>query len=181
MFVNETKNDLDFNLKVAMRIGKKARITIGIAALVILLCGGIVLALELALLAEGESPDLFFAIVCLVLGVLFLAFFFAYKPFMRMLLKKNMRGKEGVVRNAFSEDGYEQTATLNDGTASTTRGDYQSFIECREYSDLWLLYLNKATVFGVSKSGMIEGTAEELTAFFIGKFGPRYKTCFKRK
>ncbi|MDE7158858.1 MAG: hypothetical protein K2N74_04705 [Clostridiales bacterium] len=46
---------------------------------------------------------------------------------------------------------------------------------------MWLLYLNKATVFGVSKFGMTEGTAEELSEFFVRNVGDRYKVCYKAK
>lgn len=178
MIVNETKVDLLFNTSVGMRIARRTRVILAIAAVVVLACGGLILGLTIA---DPEDSDYFLPILFLALGVFFGVLALGYKPFMRRVLQKNMQGKESVQRYTFTEEGYEQIATLNDGTESRTQGGYAAITECREYSDMWLLYLNKTTIFGVSKGGMKEGTAEELTALFMRAFGPRYKTCFKRK
>ena len=178
MFVNETKVDLLFNTSVGMRIARRTRVILAVAAAVVFACGGLILGLTIA---DPEESDYFLGILFLALGVFFGVLAIGYKPFMRRLIKRSMQGKESVQRYTFTEEGYEQVAILNDGTESRTQGNYAAFTECREYSDMWLLYLNKSTIFGVSKDGMKEGTAEELTALFMRVFGSRYKTCFKRK
>ena len=178
MITNETKIYLEFNTRVSMRLAGKLRLLLFGCAAVILVCGGVVLGLEIP---RGKEADYFFAILLLALGVFFAILGAVYQPFMRLALKKSMQGKESVQRYAFAEDGYEQVAVLNDGTESRTQGNYAAFAECREFSDMWLLFLNKSTIFAVSKSGMKEGSAEELTALFMRVFAHRYKTCFKRK
>lgn len=182
MLINETKNDVDMNLRAAMHMGGKLRPIFLIVGIFILLCGAVVLTLELLPSESGEEPDLFNGILCLVLGAVFCFLFFFHKLLIRKILKKNLQGKEWLMRYTFTEEGYSQEALLNDGsTNSTTTGSYGALTECKEYVDMWLLYLNKSTVYGVDKSGMKEGTAEELTALLMRQLGVRYKTCYKRK
>lgn len=179
MFENESKNDLETNVQVTLRNIRVTRIIIAVASLVMIAMGVVCLVLEL--LYPDPEPDYFFSVLMLVCGVLFLAFFIFMKPFFRKALQKTMQGKEGVNRYRFSEDGYEISTTLNDGTTGTTQGNYSAFTLCKEFPEFWLLYLNKATYFIVEKSGMKTGTAEELTGFLLSKLGGKYKVCYKKK
>lgn len=179
MFENQSRNDLETNLQVTLKSTKLSRIIIGVAALITLASGILILVLEL--MYPKSEPDYFTAVIMMVMGVLFTSFFLFYKPFFRMILKKTMQGKEGVNFYRFSENGYEISTTLNDGTTGTTNGNYFAVTQCKEYSEFWLLYLNKATYFIVEKSGMKEGAAEELTRFFQNKFNGKYKLCYKKK
>ena len=180
MFENESKNNLENNLKVVLRNVRVLRIIIAVIAPIALALG--LLALLSELLDPSETaPDYLSGAVMLALGVFLLAYFIFYKPFLRRALKKTMQGKEGVNLYRFSEEGYEIATTLSDGTTGTTQGNYFAFTLCKEFSGFWLLYLNKATYFIVEKSGMKTGTAEELTGFLIGKLGGKYKVCYKKK
>lgn len=179
MLENESKNDLENNLKVTMKNTHTSRIVIGIAGFVVLVCGAIVLALEL--LYPDNEPDYVSASVILVLGIFFVLFFVFYKPFLRKTLQKTMQGKEGVNTYRFTEEGYAISTVLNDGTTGTTQGNYFAVTLCKEFPEFWLIYLNKATYFIVEKSGMKTGTAEELTQFFMNKFNGKYKVCYKKK
>ena len=178
MFENESKNDLETNLKVTLKNTKATRIIIIIAAIVMLASGAVCLALEI-LYPEPDSD--YFGIFMLVMGVFFLSFFLFYKPIFRGILKKTMQGKEGVNFYRFTEEGYEISTTLSDGTTGTTQGNYSAFTLCKEFPEFWLLYLNKATYFIVEKRGMKTGTAEELTQFFQNKISGTYKVCYKKK
>ncbi len=174
MVKNETRLDLDYNLRVTENMaGRKCRIMLIVAAAILIVCGGVVISLDY-LLPDGE-PDLFFPIVCFAIGALFLIFALLFKAFMRFLLKRNMQGKISTNTYTFTEEGYEVITDLNDGTESSASGNYISFTEVREYKDMWLLYLNKATVFSVSKDGMTQGSAEDLSALLISALGNRYK------
>lgn len=181
MFINETKNDLEFSLKVSENMaGKKNVVLLGIAALVAAIAGAGTLVLELCFPTE-EGADLFFPVLCLVLAALCASFSVFYKTIMKFTLKKLTQGKESTDKYTFNEDGYVVETVMTDGTTSTAQGSYGSFTQAKEYKDMWLLYINKATVFSVAKEGMVEGTAENLTAFFARTFGNRYKVCYKIK
>ena len=180
MLKNETKVDVEYNSRVTENMsGKKSKRIIIAASVVLLVCGVIMLLLEYAVPSD-EKADPFYGILFLVLGTIFLVFVLAYRPFMKMILKKTMQGKESTIIYTFAEDGYEVITYLNDGTTSTATGSYSGFIEAKEFKDMWLLYINKATIFSVSKSGMTEGTADELSAFLSRVMGARYKMCYKR-
>ena len=180
MFVNETKNDVEFSLKASENLaGKKSRLLLLVVMLVILAVGGVTLALELTNPGENGA-DIALPVTCFVCGALLGVLLFVLKPIMRKAIKKASQGKEGLNRYTFTEEGYEIQTTLNDGTVSATAGNYGGLVEAKEYKEMWLLFLNKATVFVVAKAGMVEGTAEELTALFMRAMGNRYKTCYKR-
>lgn len=179
-FLNETRIDLNYNLRMTDNMaGKKSQILLIVAALCLLVCGGVFLALELTLFKNSE-PDFIFQIFLLTFGAVLLVFAFAFRPLVKMLLKKNMQGKESVNSYTFTETGYEVVTKLNDGTESKASGGYAAFTEAREYRDMWLLYLNKATVFSVDKAGMTEGTVEELSALFMRNMGARYKVRYSK-
>ena len=181
MFVNETKADLEFSLKVSDNMaGKKNLVLLGIASLITAIAGAGTLVLELCFPSE-EGSDLFFPILCLVLALFCASLAVFYKPIMKLVLKKLSQGKETTNRFTFNEDGYFVETVMTDGTTSTAQGSYETFTAAKEYKDMWLLYINKATVFSVAKDSMIEGTAEDLTAFFARTFGSRYKVCYKNK
>lgn len=180
MIVNQTKNDLQLNALVSTRMSKKPRIAFFIAALAFLALGAGVLCGELFL---SEEPDYFFPIFLLAFCALFLVFnVFFYSLLLKGLCKKFMQGKVSDCRYTFSQDGYTVESGLTDGGAtSKMQGDYSSLTEVREYQELWLLYLNKATIFALRKDGMVEGTADELTALLRSAVGARYKTLYKMK
>lgn len=181
MIVNQTKNDLQLNALVSKRISQKTRIVFFIAALLFLALGAALLCVEIFL--PSEEPDYFFPISLLVIGVLFCAFdIFFYPLLLKGLCKRFMQGKISDCRYTFTQDGYTVESGLTDGGAtSKMQGDYSSLTEVREYRDLWLLYLNKATVFALRKEGMVEGTADELTSLLRSAVGARYKTQYKIK
>ena len=180
MIVNQTKNDLQLNALVSKRISQKSRIVFFVVALLFLALGAAVLCVELFL---SEEPDYFLAIYLLVFGALFLVFdIFFYPLLLKGLCKRFMQGKVSDCRYTFTQDGYVVESGLADGGAtSKMQGDYSSLTEVREYQDLWLLYLNKATIFALRKEGMVEGTADELTSLLRSVVGGRYKTYYKIK
>lgn len=180
MIVNETKNDLQNNLEATENLaGKQARLLMFVCAAAILCCGVLVLLLDLFL--SEEEPDYVFPIVTFVLAALCFVFAIAYRAILRSILKRSMQGKEGVNTYTFTEDGYEVSTLLNDGTTGKTQGGYGAFTAVKEYRDMWLLSLNKATVFIVAKDGMREGTSEELTALLVNQCQSRYKVCYKNR
>lgn len=179
MIVNQTKNDLQLNALVSKRISQKSRIVFFVIALLFLALGAAVLCVELF----SDEPDYFLAIYLLVFGALFLVFdIFFYPLLLKGLCKKFMQGKVSDCRYTFTQDGYTVESGLTDGGAtSKMQGDYSSLTEVREYQDLWLLYLNKATIFALRKEGMVEGTTDELTSLLRSTVGARYKTQYKIK
>lgn len=180
MIVNRTVNDINLNANTTCNIGRKSRILVFVASLIIIIAGAATLTVEL-LIPSDEGADFFFPAFCFVMGVLLFAFSLGFNAFMKLILKKTMQGKESVNTFTFTEDGYEISSVMNDGTTSQAQGTYAGFTSCREYRGMWLLYINRATVFAVSKSGMTEGTEEELTALLKRSLGERYKGYFKTK
>lgn len=178
MFENETKVDLETNMRASKRLLRNIRI--GFALLGVLMLG-IGIALLLAEILVWKKEDYTFDFFFILFGAFMLLLAIFFKPFIRRTTKKTMQGKEGVNLFRFSEEGYEVATTLNDGTTGTTQGNYNAFTQCKEFPEFWLLYLNKATYFIVEKSGMKTGTAEELAGFLIGKLGGKYKVCCKKK
>lgn len=179
MIVNETKNDVALNVKVAKRMTGKTRYILICGGIFILACG--ILTLMLDLFAGDGKPDYFLDVAILLLGVFLIGFGCCFGLILKRASVKTMQGKEADLKYVFSEDGYEMTSTLNDGTVSTTQGSYGAFTEGKEYRDVWLLYINKATVFAIDKAGMKEGTVEELSNLLRQKLGDKYKYCYKRK
>lgn len=175
---NVTKMDLEFNLRVTENMaGKKCRIILLVVAIALMAVGAVLLSLELVF--PSEEPDFFFVTLLFLLGIFFLVFALVFKPFMRKILRKNMQGKESTNEFVFTEGGYEVTTLLNDGTRSTASGGYNGFTEAKEYKDMWVLYINKATAFSLGKECMTAGTAEELSALLSRMTGARYKKCYK--
>ena len=181
MIVNQTKNDLELNALAAKRLSKKARILFSVAALMFLVLGIAVLCVEIFI--PAEEPDYFDGIFFTVFGAIFLVFAVFLYPFvLKWACKRAMQGKYSDNRYTFTEEGYEIESKITEGeAASKTAGSYSSLTQVPEYCDLWLIYLNKATMFALRKDGMVEGTAEELTALLRSAVGARYKICFKIK
>lgn len=177
---NETHVDAEYNLRASDNIaGKKSRIVM-IAAGAFLILFGVAFYLLDYFVLSGADCDIFFPLFCGVLGAVFLVFGIVFKSVLRKTVQKNMQGKESTEYFTFYEDGYEIVTRLNDGTESKSTGGYNGFTEAREYKDMFLLYINKATVFSVDKTGMKQGTAEELAALLLRKTGDRYKVKYKK-
>ena len=177
---NETRIDVSYSVRMSENmVGKKLKVLMLIGAVFLIIVGAVWLTLELVLPGEWE-PELVPPIIFLALGLFVGVFALAFKPIIRYLTLKNMVGKESTNFYTFTEEGYEVVTKMSDGTESKATGNYGSFIEAKEYADMWLLYINKATVFSVSKDGMREGTAEELTALFMRNMGTKYKVCYKK-
>ena len=180
-FTNETRMDVSYSVRMSENmVGKKLKVLMLVGAVCLIIIGAVWLTLELVLPSQWE-PELIPPVVFLALGLFVGVFALAFKPIIRYLTLKNMVGKESTNFYTFKEDGYEVVTKMSDGTESKATGNYGSFIEAKEYADMWLLYINKATVFSVSKDGMREGTAEELTALFMRNMGARYKVSYKNK
>lgn len=179
---NETKRDLDFSARMNYyMVGKRSRIMLFISSLVlILLGGGIVCAVEILTSSSGEY-DFSVGGFLILLGILFFIFALMHKSTMRKAIQKNMQGKEATNLYTFTEEGYDVATKISDGTMGKTWGNYGSFTEVKEFTDMWLLYVNGMTVFPVSKAGMTKGTAEELSELFKRTTGVRYKVCYKVK
>ncbi|MDE7159184.1 MAG: hypothetical protein K2N74_06395, partial [Clostridiales bacterium] len=177
-FKNETRIDVDFSIRASENVlGKKLKVLMLIGALALILIGAVWLTLELVLPSQWE-PELFPPILFFALGLFVGIFALCLKPLVRYFTLKNLLGKESVNTYTFTEEGYEIFTKMSDGTESKATGNYGGFVEAKEYADMWLLYINKATVFSVDKNGMTEGTAEELSAWLVSKMGERYKVCY---
>lgn len=182
MIVNQTKNDLELNTLASKYISRKARLFVFVISLVFMALGVLSFCLEYFLPSE-EEPDYFFGIFLMALGVVFFVYDVFFAPTaLKRLNKKYMQGKYSDCRYTFTDEGYTWESIITDGEAtSKTQGSYASITQASEYDDLWLIYLNKSTVFALRKSGMIEGTAEELSALLRSRLGSRYKTFCKKK
>ncbi len=182
MIVNQTKNDLELNTLASKYISGKARIWFFVISLVFMAIGVLSFCLEYFLPSE-EGPDYFFGIFFMAFGVILLVFdVFFYTLLLKGLSKKYMDGKYSDCRYTFTEEGYTWESVITDGEAtSRTQGGYASITQVSEYDDLWLIYLNKSTIFALRKSGMVEGTADDLSALLRSQLGPRYKTFCKKK
>lgn len=179
-FKNETKKDLELKIRMHDNIGGRTagKMTL-VGAIVMLVSGVSLLVLELLFPSEEDSV-LYPAIVICVLGVLFVCFALAFKPIRKAILKGNMQGKESTNAYTFTEEGCEVVTRMNDGTEITASGNYDGFTEVKEYKDMWLLYIDRETMFPIAKDGMKEGSAEELSALLSRTMGKRYKVCYKR-
>lgn len=181
MFINETKVDLEFNAKVSINVaGRGTFILLIVASLFTAIIGVVNLVSDLRFPNE-DSSDWYFSIPILVLSFICASLAVFYKPIIKFVLKKMTHGKETTNKFTFNEDGYVVETVMSDGTTSTAQGNYNSFTAAKEYKDMWLLYITKATVFAISKEGMVEGDAIDLTIFLAKNLGSRYKVCYKNK
>ena len=178
---NVTNNNLELNAKMSEHIAsKKFRLLMLTVAVIILICGLIVLSLDI-FSPDEDGIDLFMPIMCFI-GVAVFGFIGAAFPkLIRYGLKKTMQGKESVNAYTFTDTGYSVKSELNDGTTSEARGLYTGLTQVREYNDMWLLYINKATVFIVYKFGMGDGSVEELSQLLKLNLNERYKIYYKVK
>jgi len=180
MFINETKVDLNFNLKMNRYLsGKKVRMMLAILGALLMCCAIATLTLEL--MSMDEEADFFMPVFSFVMAIFMFSFACFYNSVLKMTLKKMMQGKESLDRYVFTEEGYEKISKINDGTSSTASGDYNAFTEAKEYKDMLLLFINKATIFPIERAGMIEGSWEELTSLVNRKLGDKYKVFCKLK
>lgn len=181
LFVNETKPDVETYLKVSMTLTKKQRIEFLLGGIALILIG---FAYVFAFTYYWEKDPGFFPWIFFLLGMLILIRPLIYKPLTKKRVKEKLDGRIHVVRYAFYDD-YFEFVGITDETAlsntSTVKGDYMRLVECKEYKDFILLYYDKTSYDFVMKSGMVQGDANDLTAFLLAKLGARYKVCYKRK
>lgn len=177
---NETRIDVEFNLRASEHMAGRTSRIIMLASGAFLILFGVAFFLVDYFVLSGAESDIFFPLFCGVIGAAFLVLGLVLKSVMRKALLKNMQGKESTNAYFFTETGYEILTRLNDGTESTASGSYGGFTEAKEFKDMWLLYVNKATVFIVDKAGMTQGTAEELSALLSRAMGARYKVKYKK-
>ena len=79
-------------------------------------------------------------------------------------------------RFVFREDGFELKTERGEQITSRGTVAYSDLYRVVEFSDLWIVYLDRSTVFAVARSGMMEGRAEDLSVFFGVKLGDRFKS-----
>ncbi len=178
MFENETKVDLETNLRASRHIIRNKRIALCALSVFIILLGIAMLLLEIFVWKDG---DYYVGIIFTILGIFLFFFNLFFNAVLRNTTKRALQGKESVVKYSFREEDYEAVTLVNDGTTSSTSGNYLSFLKICEYEDMWLIYFNKTTVFAVGKDGMTKGTSEELSEFLKTRVGAKYKVCYRRK
>ena len=169
MLVNETKNDVETNLAATLHTGGPvmAGACIGFAAFFALL-GAVLLALK---------ADVFFYAFCFAAAALLLLFLlFGYKPMLKAVLQKSLAGKETVHRFVFLEDNLEFRTERGEQITGKSVVAYQDIRKVTEYADMWIVWLDRSTVLAVSRSGMTQGRAEDLSVLFGVKLGERFKS-----
>lgn len=175
-FKNHTNNDMETNLRACVYMTKKPRMSLLVLGILFIVLGVTMILLDVFL---SEEKDYFVGILILVLAVLVLVLYFLYPLILKITYKRMAQGKETAIDFTFNDEGYslEQTGAV----ASTSAGGWDTFTLCKEYSDMWLLYINKASVFIILKDGMTEGSWEELGRLFQEKLGANYKVCYKKR
>jgi len=175
MLVNQTKMDLETNLKASMQMTKQLK-------LIVLCCFCPACVVLGVLFLVLDPSDLLAPIFMFVIAALFVIFYLCFfKPIVKRTIKKTLEGKEGYNTFIFEDDGFTIQTHTNAGMDGTSTGVYSSLSKAEEYGDMWLLYYNRATVFIVMKSGMVQGTAEELAVFLGVKLGERYQNKMKKR
>lgn len=181
MFVNETRNDVENNVKASATMTRQLRLIMLILSLLFIVSGGVWLGFGLYN-ATTEEVDITAQLIVIICGIVLFVFLLCFNKIQRKALESSMQGKEASVRFEFRDDGYEVVSVfLNESLTGTVKGNYYAVTECREDKELWLLYFNKANVYLMLKSGMQEGTAEDFTAFLKERLGNRYKVVYKKK
>lgn len=177
MIVNQSRNDSETNARASVHMTKTLRIDLIVCGAILATVFSTILLVEILL--RPEYVNYFYYVLFLVLGVVLLFLGIFFNKFLKATSKRMMRDKESTVTFTFSYEGYRAETLFNDGTTETLQGNYESFTKCREYADMWLLYLNRANVFILEKDGMKEGTAEDLSSLFREKCGLNYKLCYR--
>ena len=174
MLVNETKNDVETNLAATLHTG---------GPVMAAACGGMsVLFAALGGLLLGIGADVFFYAFCFAAAALLILFLlFGYKPLLRVVLKKSLAGKEAVHRFVFLEDNFEFRTERGEQITGKNTVAYQDILKVVEYADMWIVYLDRSTVLAVSRGGMTEGRAEDLSVLFGVKLGERFKSRVKAR
>ncbi len=173
MLVNESRYDVENELKARMYQSRLLRICF------IVVLPAVFVGLGIAFLfVNGVS--LFFPVFLFVFAAASLVFFaFLYKPVMRRLIGKALQGQECDVVWTFSGEGFSVHAE-NTSLGNTENEPYSSLTKCEEYADMWLLSRGWL-VLPLAKSGMTEGTAEELCVLLAVKLGDRYHVKYRKK
>ena len=92
MFINETKVDLNFNLKMNRYLsGKKAQMMLAILGALLMCCAIATLTLEL--MSMDEEADFFMPVFSFVMAIFMFAFACFYNSVLNMTLKKLMHVK----------------------------------------------------------------------------------------
>lgn len=172
---NTSKFDLDTNVKAGMHSAKTQTLILAIGSPLLIIVG---------LLFFFLIDDKFYkvlGILCAVFGVAFLIFVSLFKLIVTAQTKKLLHGTpQDVVNFTFTETNYTVNANVN-GIEETTVVDYTSILNVKEFSDMWLLFIAKGQFHVVLKSGMEQGTEEELTELLKKVSGVRYKLSYKPK
>ena len=172
MLINETKNDVESQFRTAKHFLKKAKLLLGLLFPVILIALGVVVFFL-------DREDLFFPVFLMVFGVAFAAFIWlGLDALVKRNLKKQLAGKEMSVRYTFEPTEVRIEITHDAGLlGENAHIAYTAFTGVKEFSDLWILQYNQTVSYSLRKDGMIEGTAEELSAFLKERFGEKYIVC----
>lgn len=172
MLINETKNDVEFQFRTAKHLLRKSKLLLGLVLpLILIVCGVVVLLLD--------REDLFFPVFTIVFGVALSAFTWLWlDALVKRNLKKQLAGKEVSVRYTFEPTQVRIEAMHAAGlVGEDSYINYLAFTGVKEFPDLWILQYNQTVSYSLRKDGMIEGTAEELSAFLKERFGEKYIVC----
>lgn len=173
MFINQTKHSIPTMQKANLYISNRFRfLFIAIVPPVFVLLG-IVLIIA--------KTNLFFPVFLFVFAVISAVFFAFFFPIaLKKLVARTFCGQESMITYTLREDSFDVTGQEGSEAENTEGELYAAITKCEEYSDMWILYRGDL-VSVLEKSGMTEGTAEELNVFFAVKLGNRYLVRYKKE
>ena len=99
---------------------------------------------------------------------------------LKAVLKKSLAGKEAVHRFVFREDGFELKSERGEQITAKGTVAYADIMKVVEYSDMWILYLDRSTVLAVARGGMTQGKAEIFPSSSASSSANACKPCSGR-
>ena len=168
-YINETKGK-DHEQKIQgyeFKLWVPRIISIAAGVLFCILGIGVIVAC----VSQKSYEPLGFGIPILLFGPLFVLMGIYLKKIFRKTIERGKQNIAPVTRVAFEEEELEVTVPFN--RQKSGRYGYGE-VGVTEYPEVWVVELSNGQWYTLNKSGMVEGSAEDLSAFLAKKLKERY-------
>lgn len=128
-------------------------------------------------IVKEDSEDLYYAVFCLVFGVLF-------TPLVMLLtavIQKSLNKSASYISDntdeiyTFDDDKITVTQTKGDEFSAVTQAAYSYLYKVIENKDYYFLYISKMQCHVIDKKSITSGSLDELNGILSARLGARFK------
>ncbi len=183
IFVKQLRNHTVVTAEVSVRATRRTVFVVRCICIICFLLAAIFMLIGSITDYQSGEMDGFFAgiVLCAIMIALALWIWFGFARSVRKSTEKLTGGQVETIDYTFTDEGVVGTSNFGVGADFKFRVAYYRFLNVEEYDDMWVFTLIKTAKYVALKSGMTEGTAEELSQLLKSKLGPRYKVRGKKK